>query len=112
MNRRSLEDTIPGNFINIVSNDAQAIAQLGVPLTFLSLSTVDILISMVIVWMVASWQELIGTCFLFAVSAYGSEKVEKKLRSSVTEDLSFPVSTPCFLPAPLSQDCSQSRYFF
>ncbi|KAJ7381834.1 hypothetical protein OS493_038752 [Desmophyllum pertusum] len=87
LNRRALEDVIPGNIINIVSNDAEAIIQLGVPLNFFLFSALDIIISMAIIWKVASWQGLIGTCFLFAVSAYGSIAAKKagKLRRNAAE---------------------------
>ena len=42
---------------------------------------------MAIIWKVASWQGLIGTCFLFAVSAYGSIAAKKagELRKNTAE---------------------------
>ncbi|KAJ7388544.1 hypothetical protein OS493_036911 [Desmophyllum pertusum] len=87
LNRRALEDVIPGNIINIVSNDSQAIMELGVPFIQFLFSALDIIISMAIIWKVASWQGLIGTCFLFAVSAYGSIAAKKagELRKNTAE---------------------------
>ena len=44
---------------------------------------------MVIVWIVDSWQELIGTCYIIAVSAYGSLAAKKsgKRRRKAAESI-------------------------
>lgn len=68
---------MPGNIINIVSNDAKAIELVGLPLLAVSFSTLDVIISLAIVWMVSSWQGLIGTSFLVIVFAYGSVVAKK-----------------------------------
>ena len=68
---------MPGNIINIVSNDAKTIELLGLPLLAVLVSPLDIAISLAIVWMVGSWQGLIGTSFLVIVFAYGSVAAKK-----------------------------------
>ena len=78
---------MPGNIINIVSNDAKAIELLGFPLLAVLFSPLDIAISLAIIWMVGSWQGLIGTSFLVVVFAYGSVAAKKaaQLRRNATE---------------------------
>ena len=78
---------MPGSIINIVSNDAKTIELLGVPLLAVLFSPLDIAISLAIVWMVGSWQGLIGTSFLVIVFAYGSVAGKKagQLRRSAAE---------------------------
>lgn len=78
---------MPGNIINIVSNDAKAIELLCLPLLAILFSPLDIAISFAIVWMVASWQGVIGTSFLFVVFAYGSVAAKKagQLRRNAAE---------------------------
>lgn len=77
MNRRSLEDVSSGNIINLVSNDAEAIQQLGHLTPFLAFALLDIAISIAIIWTVVAWQALIGACFFLAVSAYGASAARK-----------------------------------
>lgn len=78
---------MPGNIINIVSNDAKTIELLGLPLLAVLFSPLDIAISLAIVWMVGSWQGLIGTSFLVIVFAYGAVAAKRagQLRRNAAE---------------------------
>ena len=77
MNRRALEDVSSGNIINLISNDAKAIEQLGLYVTFFLFTVLDISISIAIISAVVAWQALIGACFCLAVSVYGALTARK-----------------------------------
>jgi len=77
MTRRALEDVSSGNIINLVSNDAKAIEQLGIKIGFLSFSLLDIIVPMAVIWIVVAWQALIGACFFLGVSAFGAFTARK-----------------------------------
>ncbi|KAJ7392175.1 hypothetical protein OS493_013547 [Desmophyllum pertusum] len=77
LKRSILEDTISENTINLVSNDAQAIEQLGYAVYTFSFSVLDITASMALLWYLVAWQALIGASFFLAVVAYGSFSAHK-----------------------------------
>ena len=77
LNRSILEDTISENTINLVSNDAQAIEQLGSAVYDFSFAVLDIIAFMVLLWYLVAWQALIGATFFLAVVAYGSFTAHK-----------------------------------
>ena len=72
-----MEDTIPENIINLVSNDAQTIERMGVAANNFFLFPLDIVASMVLVWYLVAWQALIGTSFFLLVVSYGSFAAHK-----------------------------------
>jgi len=77
LNRFALDETISGNTINLVSNDAQAIEQSGHPVFLCSFALLDIIVSLVLVWYLVAWQALIGAGLILIVSAYGSVAAHK-----------------------------------
>ncbi|KAJ7392172.1 hypothetical protein OS493_013544 [Desmophyllum pertusum] len=82
LNRCTLEDTISENIVNLVSNDAQAIEQLGVAGYTISFAVLDVIASIALVWYLVAWQALIGALFFIVVVVYGSFAAHKagKLR--------------------------------
>ena len=63
--------------MNLVSNDAQVIEQLGYPIFALSFALLDIITSLVFLWYLVAWQALTGACFFLVVSGYGSVAAHK-----------------------------------
>ena len=72
-----MEGTISENTINLVSNDAQTIEQMGIAVYNFFLVPLDILASMILVWYLVAWQALIGASFFLLVVAYGSFAAHK-----------------------------------
>ena len=72
-----MDGTISGDTINLVSNDAQAIEQLGYPVFLCSFALLDIVVSLGIVWYLVAWQALIGACFFLMIFFYGSVVARK-----------------------------------
>ena len=77
MNRRTLEEVNSGNIINVVSNDAKVIEEVGVHLSFLSFALLDIAMAVASIWKVVAWQALVGTLVFWVVSVYGSLTARK-----------------------------------
>ena len=80
-----MQDTILENTINLVSNDAQAIEQLGYPVFAFSFALLDILLCFALLWYLLAWQALVGASFFLLVVAYGSFTAHKagKVRHQV-----------------------------
>ena len=77
LKRYTLEDAVPENTINLVSNDAQAIEEMRIPVFEVPFVPLDIVVSMVLLWYLVAWQALIGaSCFLLVV-VYGSFAAHK-----------------------------------
>ena len=72
-----MEGTISESTINLVSNDAQTIEQLGIAVYNFFLVPLDIIASVVLVWYLVAWQALIGTSVFLLVVAYGSFAAHK-----------------------------------
>ena len=70
MNRYSLEATLSGNTINLVSNDAQKIEKSLNNLGLVLLAPLEIIISLVILWYLIGWEALVGAAFYFALVAF------------------------------------------
>ena len=70
--RCTLEDSISENTINLVSNDAQTIEELGYTLYTFSFALLDLITSLAMVWYLVAWQALLGVSFFLVVIAYGS----------------------------------------
>ncbi|CAH3031314.1 unnamed protein product [Pocillopora meandrina] len=70
--RCTLEDSLSENTINLVSNDAQTIEELGYVLYSFSFAFVDLIASLALVWYLVAWQALLGISFFLVVVAYGS----------------------------------------
>ncbi len=70
LNRYSLEATLSGNTINLVSNDAQKIErslnQLGMVLT----APLELTISLVILWYLIGWEALAGAAVFFLLITF------------------------------------------
>ena len=77
LNRCILEDNISENTINLVSNDAQAIEQLGYAIFGYSFVALDIVVALALAWYLVAWQALMGVCFFLFVSVYGSLAAHK-----------------------------------
>ena len=78
LKRYTLEDAIPENTINLVSNDAQAIEEMRFPVFEVPFVPLDIVVSMVLLWYLVAWQALIGaSCFLVVIVVYGSFAAHK-----------------------------------
>ena len=77
LKRYTLEDAIPENTINLVSNDAQAIEEISIPLFEFPFVPLDMVASMVLLWYLVAWQALIGASFFLLVVAYGSFAAHK-----------------------------------
>ena len=72
-----MEGAISESTINLVSNDAQTIEQMGIAVYNFFLVPLDIVASMVLVWYLVAWQALIGASFFLLVVAYGSFAAHK-----------------------------------
>lgn len=70
MNRRTLNDVITGQTINMVSNDANHLKNAGWSMLFLVFSPFEILTSGVLLWYLVGWQALIGAGFYLVVIMY------------------------------------------
>ena len=77
LKRYTLEDAIPENTINLVSNDAQAIEEMRFPVFEVPFVPLDIVVSMVLLWYLVAWQALIGASFFLLVVVYGSFTAHK-----------------------------------
>ena len=77
LNRCATENTILGNTINLVSNDAQAIEYAGYAVCLFSLALLDIAVSLVFLWYLVAWQALIGACYFLFVLVYGGVAAQK-----------------------------------
>ena len=77
LNKCATENTILGNTINLVSNDAQAIEYVGYAVFLFSFALLDIAVSLVLVWYLVDWQALIGAAVLLFVLVYGSFAAQK-----------------------------------
>jgi len=77
LNKCATENTILGNTINLVSNDAQAIEYVGYAIFLFSFALLDIAVSLVLVWYLVAWQALIGAGVFLFVLIYGSFAAQK-----------------------------------
>ena len=77
LTRYTLEDAIPENTINLVSNDAKAIEEISIPVFAFPFVPLDIVASMVLLWYLVAWQALIGASVFLLVVAYGSFAAHK-----------------------------------
>lgn len=77
MNRRTLEEVSSGNIVNVVSNDAKVIEEVGLHFGFLSFALLDIAIAVTSIWKVVAWQALAGTFVFWVVFVYGSLTARK-----------------------------------
>ena len=77
LNRRTFEEVSSGNIVNIVSNDAKAIEDVGVRIAWFSFVLLDIAVAVACIWKVVAWQALVGTFVFLVVSVYGSYTARK-----------------------------------
>lgn len=70
MNRRSLNEFITGQTINMVSNDANHLRNVGWSVLFLLFAPIEILSSGFLLWYLIGWQALVGAGFFLVVIIY------------------------------------------
>ncbi|KAJ7363563.1 hypothetical protein OS493_009723 [Desmophyllum pertusum] len=70
LNRYSLEATLSGNTINLVSNDAQKIEKFLQQLGYVLTAPVELVISLTILVYLIGWRALVGAAFFFALVAF------------------------------------------
>lgn len=82
MNRRSMNEAITGQIINLVSNDANHLRDAGWSMVLLLAAPIEIISSGLLVWYLVGWQVFIGAGFFLAVITYISllSKEAGKLR--------------------------------
>ena len=91
MNRRSLNEFITGQTINMASNDANHLRDVGWSMLFLLFAPIEILSSGILLWYLIGWQALVGAAFFLVVITYISVLSRKagRLRekaASVTDE--------------------------
>ncbi|XP_068752769.1 ATP-binding cassette sub-family C member 4-like [Montipora capricornis] len=69
LNRCSLESTLSGNIINLVSNDAQKIEKSLNCVGVMLLAPLEIVINVLILWYLNGWKALLGASFLIVLVA-------------------------------------------
>ena len=80
LNRCALENNISENTINLVSNDAVLIGDVGYEAQGFLFVAVDIVVALFFLWYLVAWQALVGVGFLVLVSVYGSLAASKSGR--------------------------------
>lgn len=70
LNRRSLNEVISGQTINLVSNDANRLKDAGWSIMFLLFAPVEIISSGILLWHLVGWQALVGAGFFLVVITY------------------------------------------
>ncbi|KAL9978312.1 hypothetical protein ACROYT_G015811 [Oculina patagonica] len=70
LNRYSLEATMSGNTINLVSNDAQKIEKSITNWGFVLSAPLEIITSLVILWYLIGWEALVGAAVYFVLVAF------------------------------------------
>ncbi|KAJ7322782.1 hypothetical protein OS493_032967 [Desmophyllum pertusum] len=70
LNRYSLEATLSGNTINLVSNDAQKIEKSLQQLGYALSAPLELITSLVILWYLIGWQALVGAALFFILVAF------------------------------------------
>ncbi|KAL9978294.1 hypothetical protein ACROYT_G015793 [Oculina patagonica] len=70
LNRFSLEATLSGNTINLVSNDAQKIERSLNQLGMVLAAPLELTISLVILWYLIGWEALVGAAIFFVLVAF------------------------------------------
>lgn len=85
LKRCTLENEISENVITLASNDAQAIGDLGYHAQGALFVALDIVVALLLLLYLVSWQALIGVVFLVFVSVYNSLAAKKsgKIRKKV-----------------------------
>lgn len=70
LNRRSLNEVVSGQTINLVSNDANRLKDAGWSMAFLVFAPIEILSSGILLWYLIGWQALVGAGFFLIVITY------------------------------------------
>ena len=70
LSRCSLEATLSGNTINLVSNDAQKIEKFLNCFGVMLLAPLEIIINLLILWHLNGWKSLVGASFLIVLVAF------------------------------------------
>ena len=70
MKRITLEQTLAGNTINLVSNDAQKLDLAGENVVMMISAPLEIVGSCFVLWHLIGWQALIGAGFMMLVCLY------------------------------------------
>ena len=83
MKRITLEQTLAGNTINLVSNDAQKLDHAGEYVVMVISAPLEIVGSCFVLWHLIGWQALIGAGFMMLVCLYSLllSRTGTKLRS-------------------------------
>lgn len=70
LNRRSLNEVVSGQTINLVSNDANRLKDAGWSVAFLLFAPIEILSSGILLWYLIGWPALVGAGFFLIVITY------------------------------------------
>lgn len=70
LNRRSLNEVVTGQTINLVSNDANRLKDAVWSLLFFVFAPIEILSSGILLWFLIGWQALVGAGFFLIVITY------------------------------------------
>ena len=77
LDRRSLNEVITGQTINMVSNDANHLRTAGWCMLFLIFAPIEILSSGILLWYLIGWQAIVGAGFFLLVITYISALSKK-----------------------------------